>query len=382
MLRPGRVSSLAHSIVRPKTFRGARKSSQFTSQASKPLVSLNGRFGKSTSLALTAYRPLSTSLQRWAIAPPKHPETPYDHIDKKHEKDVGKSELEPHPEEVSMDSSVHQVFQEKGVPETEKDEDMLAGVYSDVKTIKETFALNEVPREALYVGLAGVIPYLATSASTVYLAWDINHAALEGQGFLLSGQTAELLLHIIEPLQIGWGAVIISFLGAIHWGLEWAKYGGVQGYRRYAYGVVAPAVAWPTLLFPIEYALISQFTAFTFLYFADARACVRGWTPHCEAHLRPTYPTAKLQQYLRTLSLPSTFPHHGFALDYNELRTLQQHHLSTYPFENLSLHYSTTHTVSLDTDALFEKFVEKGCGRGGYCMENNGFFGTVLRSMG
>ncbi|KAL9630897.1 MAG: hypothetical protein Q9204_004485, partial [Flavoplaca sp. TL-2023a] len=99
-------------------------------------------------------------------------------------------------------------------------------------------------------------------------------------------------------------------------------------------------------------------------------------------HLRPIYPTAKLQQYLRTLFLPSTFPHHGFALDYNELRTLQQHHLSNYPFENLSLHYSTTHTISLDTDALFEKFVEKGCGRGGYCMENNGFFGTVLRSMG
>ncbi|KAL8914708.1 MAG: hypothetical protein Q9171_000721, partial [Xanthocarpia ochracea] len=73
---------------------------------------------------------------------------------------------------------------------------------------------------------------------------------------------------------------IISFLGAIHWGLEWAKYGGVHGYRRYAYGVIAPAVAWPTLLFPVEYALIAQFTAFTFLYFADARACVRGWTPH------------------------------------------------------------------------------------------------------
>lgn len=76
------------------------------------------------------------------------------------------------------------------------------------KTIKETFALSEVPREALYVGLAGVIPYLATSASTVYLAWDINHAALDGKGFLLSGETAELLLHIIEPLQIGWGAVV------------------------------------------------------------------------------------------------------------------------------------------------------------------------------
>ena len=56
--------------------------------------------------------------------------------------------------------------------------------------------------------MAGVLPYLATSLSTVYLAWDINHASLTGQGFLLSGDTAELLLHIIEPLQIGYGAVV------------------------------------------------------------------------------------------------------------------------------------------------------------------------------
>lgn len=33
------------------------------------------------------------------------------------------------------------------------------------------------------------------------------------------------------------------------------------------------------MLLPIEYALIGQFCAFTFLYFADARAVVRGWAP-------------------------------------------------------------------------------------------------------
>lgn len=76
------------------------------------------------------------------------------------------------------------------------------------RTVKETFALNEVPREALVVGMAGVLPYLGTALSTTYLAWDINHASLTGEGFLVSGPTAELLLHIIEPLQIGYGAVV------------------------------------------------------------------------------------------------------------------------------------------------------------------------------
>lgn len=72
---------------------------------------------------------------------------------------------------------------------------------------------------------------------------------------------------------------MLSFLGAIHWGLEYAGYGGNQGYRRYAIGCAMPAIAWPTMLMPIEWALITQFVAFTGLYFADARASVKGWAP-------------------------------------------------------------------------------------------------------
>lgn len=69
-------------------------------------------------------------------------------------------------------------------------------------------------------------------------------------------------------------------MGAIHWGLEWAGYGGKHGFRRYAAGTIAPAVAWPTLLLPVEHALITQFLAFTFLYYNDARAAARGFAPH------------------------------------------------------------------------------------------------------
>ncbi|KAF5026481.1 hypothetical protein F66182_1429 [Fusarium sp. NRRL 66182] len=166
-----------------------------------------------------------------------------------------------------------------GLPEDD-DIDMLASVKNDAKVIKETFTLNEVPKEALYFGLAGVVPYLLTSLNTCYLAWEINNNVINGSGFLLSGETASFLLHLTEPIQVGYGAVILSFLGAIHWGLEWAGYGGTHGFRRYATGVIAPAVAWPTLLLPIEHALITQFLAFTFLYYNDARAASRGLAPH------------------------------------------------------------------------------------------------------
>nr|POE47216.1 hypothetical protein CFP56_00548 [Quercus suber] len=129
------------------------------------------------------------------------------------------------------------------------------------------------------MGMAGVIPYGVTSLSTVYCAWEIHQAAESGTGYLMSEKTAEALLHVIEPLQVGYGAVIISFLGAIHWGLEWAAYGGTKGYPRYMIGVTSTALAWPTILLPVEYALISQFLVFNFLYYNDSRATKRGWAP-------------------------------------------------------------------------------------------------------
>ncbi|CAF9942708.1 MAG: hypothetical protein ALECFALPRED_009926 [Alectoria fallacina] len=278
MLRYGVAASLSRTSLRYVSSNSARTTSNLAhvSILRRKAAGFIGAESR-VPLALVPHKPFNTSLQRYAT----HPGNPFDKIDKKHEELVEHQKIEPHPEEVSASSSVHQVFGEKGIEESEeKDVDMLAGVKADFKVIKDTFALNEVPREALVIGMAGVLPYLATSLSTVYLAFDINHASETGSGFLFSPHVAEQLLHIIEPLQVGYGAVILSFLGAIHWGLEWAKYGGVHGYPRYAYGVIAPAVAWPTILLPIEYALISQFCAFTFLYFADARAVVRGWAPH------------------------------------------------------------------------------------------------------
>ncbi|KAI9770444.1 MAG: hypothetical protein M1840_003330 [Geoglossum simile] len=262
MLRSGAGRSLvsASSSVSRTPVRSAFSRAQLAS----PLSSIKAN--RPQLLSLVAYRPISASVQRYAIP---------DRIDRKYEEALAKKKLEPHPDAVSASSSSVPVLELS----EDKDVDMLKGVRADMKTIKETFNLGEVPREAYYIGLAGVLPYVATSLTTVYLAWDINHASLTGYGFLLSGQNAELLLNFIEPLQVGYGAVILSFLGAIHWGLEFAGYGGHHHYRRYAVGVVAPAVAWPTILLPVEYALIAQFLTFTFLYFADSRSASRGWAP-------------------------------------------------------------------------------------------------------
>lgn len=43
--------------------------------------------------------------------------------------------------------------------------------------------------------------------------------------------------------------------------------------------MTATALAWPTILLPVEYALIGQFLVFNFLYYSDSRATKRGWAP-------------------------------------------------------------------------------------------------------
>lgn len=120
---------------------------------------------------------------------------------------IPNQKLKPDPKLVSLDSSVRHVF-EGGENKQQNDGEMLAGVKSDWKTIKETFSLGDVPRESLYLGLAGLLPYAATSASTVLLSYDINHAHATGTGIFFTPETAHQLLDLVTPIQIGFGAVV------------------------------------------------------------------------------------------------------------------------------------------------------------------------------
>ena len=130
MLRSGPARSLSRSTLRLVSSSGSRTTTRFACQDAQ--AKSTAHFVSSRQprrLSLTVHKPFGTALQRYATTTSGDP---YDHIDKKHEADVAKSELVPHPEEVSTTSSVHQIFHEKGVEETEKDDDMLAGVWQDL----------------------------------------------------------------------------------------------------------------------------------------------------------------------------------------------------------------------------------------------------------
>lgn len=68
--------------------------------------------------------------------------------------------------------------------------------------------MEAVPKEAYWIGMAGVVPYMATSLSTVYAAWELNNVFTTGSGALMNEKTAELMLQILEPIQIGYGAAV------------------------------------------------------------------------------------------------------------------------------------------------------------------------------
>ena len=79
-------------------------------------------------------------------------------------------------------------------------------------------------------------------------------------------------------MQITYGAIILSFLGAIHWGMEFAHLGGEHGYRRLALGVFPVLYAWPTIFLSHGTALAAQWAGFTFMWYLDQRASINGWT--------------------------------------------------------------------------------------------------------
>ncbi|KAF5263541.1 hypothetical protein FOXYS1_5709 [Fusarium oxysporum] len=210
--------------------------------------------------------------------PPKQP------IDIEAERKRGQELLQSNPSVVSSKSSVANAASTAQGSKS-ADQDMTSELKHDIGVVKDTFTFTDVPRESGILGLAGTLPYLGTSLSTVFLAWDLNKPIPTGNSFydaiMIDHETAKYLLSALEPIQLGYGAVIISFLGAIHWGLEYAEKQPLRERTRFRYGMglAASIVAWPTLMLPVEYALTSQFMAFVALYFADSRAATKGWAP-------------------------------------------------------------------------------------------------------
>ncbi|KLO14896.1 hypothetical protein SCHPADRAFT_902885 [Schizopora paradoxa] len=154
----------------------------------------------------------------------------------------------------------------------------------NVKPTNDTFmgitsaVAQSVPKPVFLFGLAGGLPYIAASGTTVYLAHQAGLAAT-GQPVGIDSGVALTVLDQALNVQVTYGAVMLSFLGALHWGMEFAGYGGHKGYTRLFLGAVPVLYAWPTLMLAPTSALIAQWIGFTGLWWADLQATNAGWTP-------------------------------------------------------------------------------------------------------
>ena len=142
------------------------------------------------------------------------------------------------------------------------------------------------------MGLAGGLPYVASAGTTVYLS---HQAGLAAAGTLTNIDPGVALTILDQALnfQVTYGAVLLSFLGAslyrvhpsriqlvagaLHWGMEFAGFGGFKGYPRLFLGVSPAIVAWSTITLQPTSALLCQWLGFTALWYADNRATTAGW---------------------------------------------------------------------------------------------------------
>jgi len=127
------------------------------------------------------------------------------------------------------------------------------------------------------LGWAGLIPLVAASA----LVWVL----------------ARPLPALVLILQMQYAAVVLSFLGAVHWGLALAAYrGGVAdgekgvyegaGWGRYGWSLVPAVLGWLAIQLPPAAALLLLIVAMAAAWVGDLVAVRRGLMPAWYARLR------------------------------------------------------------------------------------------------
>lgn len=117
-----------------------------------------------------------------------------------------------------------------------------------------------VPAAAAWLGGLGAVPFVSLAVAGLFL-------------------DAPQLIHLKGAL-VAYGAVILSFLGGIHWGTAIARYGpGGTSYRRLIISVLPSLVAWPAILLTSADGLILLALAFAVMLAVDLYGCLKSELP-------------------------------------------------------------------------------------------------------
>ncbi len=132
-------------------------------------------------------------------------------------------------------------------------------------------SLNQVPLPARQIGFAGLIPFAAAPLGAFFLPDPLRFQAAQ------AGVT--------------YAAVILSFLGAAHWGLALAGYGadgerqGMTQQRAWL-SVLPCLVAWVALMMVPQVAVLTLMGGFLVTYLVERRGAGAGLVPAWYMSLR------------------------------------------------------------------------------------------------
>jgi hypothetical protein len=144
--------------------------------------------------------------------------------------------------------------------------DKRAGILNLNEAPKST-ALS-VPSAAAWLGGLGVLPFAVLSIATPF-ANDVFKA--------------QLLFALLA-----YGALILSFLGGIHWGLAIAAVPQTNNvlWRRITVSILPSLLAWSALLMPFRIGFLVLAAAFVAMLLVDIRASHRHEAPAWYPRLR------------------------------------------------------------------------------------------------
>jgi len=123
-----------------------------------------------------------------------------------------------------------------------------------------------LPANAAVLGYAGLLPFVAGALGTVLLD-DLDQAEWAGRLLVL------------------YGAVILSFLGGVHWGVALTA-NRSRPARLLVMGVVPSLVGWGSLALPYDQSLVVQVAGFGLFWLYEHRVLGEGVLPRAYLDLR------------------------------------------------------------------------------------------------
>ena len=127
---------------------------------------------------------------------------------------------------------------------------------------------KNIPKAALILGLAGVLPFIVFGLLAMTLGAEI-----------VTPTQADALL-------IGYGAIILSFMAGVRWGLALTAHNESDQAVQMMVSVVPPLIAWTACFMPFAYALPLLTLTHAAVAVWDIRAMHNGRGPVWYAKLR------------------------------------------------------------------------------------------------